>query len=127
MGIRLKAPRILEQAMRSIITVVFLIGPFISAGNAQPAVVVPGDNLVSQGIPPIPAELAQAIDRYTHFRAATLDDWHPIERRMLINTRFGDTSQVHVVKMPGGARSQVTFFPDTASGASYQPKNGEYF
>jgi Tol biopolymer transport system component len=31
---------------------------------------------------------------------------------MLITTRFADTAQVHQVKIPGGARTQLTFFPD---------------
>lgn len=94
---------------------------------AQPATIAPGDNLVAQGIPALPASLAEAVDRYTHFRSAALDDWHPTQRAMLINTRFGDTSQLHLVKMPGGARTQLTFFADTAGGGSYQPTKGQYF
>ena len=46
---------------------------------------------------------------------------------MLIETRFGDTSQVHQVKFPGGARTQLTFFPDRIAGAAYQPVNGDSF
>src|SRR3989475_1168703 len=45
---------------------------------------------------------------------------------MLIGTRFGDAQQLHVVRFPGGARTQLTFFPDPVSGASYQPTRGEY-
>ncbi len=46
---------------------------------------------------------------------------------MLIGTRFGEVPQVHWVKMPGGARTQMTFFPDRVSGASFQPHKGSYF
>src|ERR1035437_8189291 len=46
---------------------------------------------------------------------------------MLIGTRFADTVQVHEVKMPGGARTQLTFFPDRVSGASYHPHASDYF
>ena len=46
---------------------------------------------------------------------------------MLVSTRFGQSSQVHRVKMPGGARYQLTFFPDSVSGGSYEPSKGEYF
>ena len=46
---------------------------------------------------------------------------------MLIGTRFADTVQVHEVKMPGGARTQLTFFPDRVSGAVYHPHAGDYF
>ena len=43
-------------------------------------------------------------------RPAGFADWHPTQREMLITTRFADTAQVHHVKMPGGARTQLTFF-----------------
>ena len=48
-------------------------------------------------------------------------------REMLIGTRFGDVPQVHWVSMPGGARRQMTFFPDRVNGASFQPHKGSYF
>jgi dipeptidyl aminopeptidase/acylaminoacyl peptidase len=46
---------------------------------------------------------------------------------ILIGTRFADTVQLHRVTMPGGARTQVTFFPDRVGGALFQPTRGEYF
>ena len=45
---------------------------------------------------------------------------------MLIATRFGDTPQLHVVKMPEGARQQLTFFPDAVTSARFHPKTGDY-
>jgi dipeptidyl aminopeptidase/acylaminoacyl peptidase len=90
-------------------------------------VITPGDNLVTDGIPKVPAELADKVGRYTEFRSAGLASWHPTKRDMLISTRFGNSTQVHRVKMPGGARYQLTFFPDSVSGASYEPSKGDYF
>jgi hypothetical protein len=46
---------------------------------------------------------------------------------MLIATRFADVPQVHVVKMPGGTRTQLTFFPDRVAGAHYGPEGSDYF
>ena len=46
---------------------------------------------------------------------------------MLITTRFGDTNQLHQVTQPGGARTQLTFFPDRVESGSYEPTKGEYF
>jgi dipeptidyl aminopeptidase/acylaminoacyl peptidase len=94
---------------------------------AQGEVITPGENLVVEGIPPIPASLAQRVDRYTEFRSANLRSWHPRKSEMLISTRFGDTTQIHRVRMPGGAREQLTFFSERVLGASYQPKEGDYF
>jgi dipeptidyl aminopeptidase/acylaminoacyl peptidase len=93
----------------------------------QGGVIVPGDNLVVEGVPKIPSTLAEEVRRYTEFRSAGLAGWHPTRREMLISTRFGDTAQVHQVKMPGGARTQLTFFPERVAGASFRPKTGEYF
>jgi dipeptidyl aminopeptidase/acylaminoacyl peptidase len=98
-----------------------------SAPPAAVAIIAPGENLTVEGVPPIPASLAEEVGRYTEFRAATLADWHPARRELLIRTRFGDTAQVHRVERPGGDRSQLTFFPDTVGAASYQPERGDYF
>jgi dipeptidyl aminopeptidase/acylaminoacyl peptidase len=100
---------------------------FSSVALAQNAAITPGDNLVVEGVPSIPASLVEDVRRYTEFRAAALSSWHPVRREMLISTRFGDTAQVHRVKFPGGARTQLTFFPERVGGATYKPKTGDYF
>jgi dipeptidyl aminopeptidase/acylaminoacyl peptidase len=89
--------------------------------------ITPSDNLVVEGIPPIPNELATQVDRYTQFRSASLAGWHPTKRELLISTRFGDVAQIHRVSFPLGARQQLTFGAERASGATFQPKTGDYF
>ncbi len=93
---------------------------------AQSGVVAPNDNLVADGLPPVPAAIAAAARPYSEFRAAGFWDWHPTRREMIIGTRFGDAPQLHRVRAPGGDRTQLTFFPDPVSGASYQPTDGRY-
>ena len=87
----------------------------------------PADNLVVDGIPPIPGDLPEQVGRYTESRAAGFQDWHPTRPEMLITTRFGDTNQIHRVTQPGGARTQLTFFPDRVDGGSFEPTKGDYF
>ncbi|HEY0080297.1 MAG TPA: prolyl oligopeptidase family serine peptidase [Pyrinomonadaceae bacterium] len=94
---------------------------------AQSGEIVPGDNLVVEGIPKIPASLAEKVGRYTELRSAVLTSWHPVRREMLISTRFADAAQAHLVRMPGGARRQLTFFDETVRGASFPPKGGDFF
>ena len=77
---------------------------FASFACGQSDEVVPNENLVVEGIPKIPASLADAVGRYSEFRAASFNSWNPERREMLITTRFGDTAQVHQVKAPGAAR-----------------------
>jgi len=45
---------------------------------------------------------------------------------MLIATRFGDTPQLHLVKMPGGERQQLTFFADAVANGTFHPNGGDY-
>jgi dipeptidyl aminopeptidase/acylaminoacyl peptidase len=94
---------------------------------AQTDVIRPGDNLVLENIPAIPSAIAEKALQYGEVRTAALQDWNPSRREMLIVTRFADVPQVHVVKMPGGARTQLTFFPDRVAGAHYGPKASNYF
>jgi len=44
---------------------------------SQSKVVAPNENLVVEGVPPVPASLADTVDRYTNFRAANLQSWDP--------------------------------------------------
>ena len=106
----------------------FIIVMFLSAlALAQSDTVAPNENLVAEGIPKISASLAESVGRYTDFRNAFFASWNPTRREMLITTRFADTNQVHQVKFPGGARTQLTFFPDRVSSAAYEPVHGETF
>jgi len=107
--------------MSQIPTTLAVIGLSTTILSAQ----VP-DNLVVEGIPPIPAEIRQKAERYLDFRAASFQGWHPTKREMLVVTRFGETPQLHAVKFPGGARKQLTFLPEPVGGAGYQPKEGRY-
>ncbi|MEM7481785.1 MAG: S9 family peptidase [Acidobacteriota bacterium] len=75
-------------------------------------------NLVIEGIPEIPEELTDRLRRYQNTRSAGLQGWHPDGKGILVSTRFGETSQIHWVREPGGARRQLTFFDEPVGGAS---------
>lgn len=107
------------------IVVIFLAASFAFA--QQPATITPNDALMVDGIPPIQASIAERANAYTNFRSGNFLDWHPVKHEMLISTRFADVLQVHHVSMPGGARTQLTFFPDRILSATYQPHKGDYF
>ncbi|HXG59061.1 MAG TPA: prolyl oligopeptidase family serine peptidase [Thermoanaerobaculia bacterium] len=78
-------------------------------------------NLVVEGVPAFPDDLVEKVRPYLDARAAAFRAWNPARPEMLISTRFGDTSQLHIVKMPGGARKQITFYPDAVGGARFRP------
>lgn len=88
--------------------------------------VVPNENLIAENIAEIPKELANQVKKYSEARAASLAEIHPTKNEIIINTRFGSTAQLHRITQPLGARTQITFFDEPVSGASYEPVKGEY-
>src|SRR2546428_8247366 len=94
--------------------------------RAQDSAIAAAENLIVDGVPKIQASLAETAGRYASYRSASLADWHPTKREMLIATRFGDTPQLHLLKMPGGERQQLTFFADSVGGGRFHPNGGDY-
>jgi len=95
----------------------------VSAGTA--AIVEKPAALTADGMPAVPAELAERTRPYMEFRTAAFLGWHPRDRSMLVATRFGNTNQVHRVAQPGGARQQLTFEEDRIIAASHAPVTGD--
>src|SRR5688572_19821715 len=93
--------------------------PILAAEVEKPAA------LVADGIPPVPAELADATRPYMEFRTASFQGWNPRTRGIAVTTRFGNVSQVHEVASPMAMRRQITFEQDTIAGASYARGKGD--
>jgi dipeptidyl aminopeptidase/acylaminoacyl peptidase len=94
--------------------------------SSQQIVVAPPESLVVDGVPPIPASLAETASRYGSYRSAGMVDWHPTQQAMLISTRFAETPQLHLVSGPGAERQQLTFFPDAVRFGRFHPNSGDY-
>jgi dipeptidyl aminopeptidase/acylaminoacyl peptidase len=93
---------------------------FVSVLLASAALAQVPSNLVVDGVPNIPPQLVEKVRPYLDARGATLNDWNPVKPEMLITTRLADTPQLHIVRMPGGARRQITFFDDRVGGGRYR-------
>ncbi len=107
-----------------LITIIII---FNLAFSQQNNYLTPPENLVLDGIPPIPLSIVEQVGRYTEFRSAVFQSWHPQKREVLILTRFAETPQVHIVKIPGGARTQLTFMSERIGGSIFNPKIPDYF
>ncbi len=81
-------------------------------------------NLVFEGVPETPAEVKESLRRYQNVRSASFAGWST--SGVLIQTRFGETAQVHEVKKPGGARSQLTFFDEPVAWVSVSPRGDRF-
>lgn len=105
------------------IAAILLAGGVLAAQDA--AVPVP-TTVTADGLPPIPQSIAAKLAPYGRFRRATLLDWHPTKREMLVSTTTGSAPQIHVVRQPGGA-AQLTASPEGVPGeASYSPLGGDW-
>ena len=104
-----------------------------AAMAAAPAPAVPGDwvkandQLVVQGIPPIPTSVVQEVARYADFRGHGFVDWHPSRREMLVVHRKAgaSTAQIHRLAAPMGQLEQITDFSEPVSKAMYEPLTGD--
>ncbi len=76
-----------------------------------------------EGVPPIPAELAEQVRPYLEARNALVTGWRASDRALLILTRFAGAPQVHAVGFPMGARRQLTFEPERIAGAAASPSD----
>ena len=114
----------LKNKTRLALASVLLIATAVT-GAEQP-VAGPPETLVVDGVPPVSADLAAAVGRYGAYRSATVADWHPSQRSLLISTRFAETPQLHLVSKPGAARTQLTFFQDAVRLGRFHPDGGDY-
>src|SRR5438445_499643 len=90
------------------------LGFFVLAPvRAQDPVIAPADNLIVDGVPKMPASLAETAGRYGSYRSANLADWHPAKREMLIATRFAETQKIHLLtQLAGGGWQPQDWSPD---------------
>ena len=73
-------------------------------------------NLILEDIPEIPQEIEDRSRQYRNTRSASCRSWLRDGSGMIIGTRFGETSQIHIVERSMGARRQITFFEEPVSG-----------
>jgi hypothetical protein len=69
---------------KTIYLLIVLTALSLSLAGNNDEVLKPGDNLVVEGIPAIPAALADAVAIYNNFRYASFQGWHPLQRDMII-------------------------------------------
>ena len=107
------------------VAAVLVVLPVAPLG-AQGGALRPPEALTADGVPPVPAIVAEQVRRYTEARPIAFAGWHPVRREMLVATRSGNTVQVHQVAQPGAAPVQLTRFDEPVTGASYAPTDGRY-
>jgi dipeptidyl aminopeptidase/acylaminoacyl peptidase len=100
-----------------------LIAMLLAAESAVPGMApMPGvPSLLQSGIPTPATGLKDRVLQYLNTRSAALLDATDDGSAMLISTRFASTAQLHVVEMPLGARTQITFNDEPVLAARFAP------
>lgn len=100
------------------------IGVLVSPATAQDVVKRQLGEMVLEDVPEWDPALRERMLQYLNVRAAAIQSLADDGKSMLINTRFGDTAQTHLVTMPLGMRKQLTFFDEPIAGAGFMPGSG---
>lgn len=98
---------------------------FATQANASGKTVERPAALIADGVPAVPQSLAERTRPYMEYRTASFQSWHPVDRSLLITTRFANTAQVHRVQAPEGARRQLSFEVDRVALAQWAPAKGD--
>lgn len=116
MNIRARAPWFLLSLSVTALLAVLFAEPVAAAPREQRG------NLVLDGVPPHSPTVLARFDAWDNARSASFGDFLP-DGSLLITTRFGDVEQVHRVRMPLGAREQLTFDSEPVAGVMANPVN----
>src|SRR3954464_10937113 len=95
--------------------------PITTIADAKPAAA--NANVLLSHVPDASPEVRARVRQYLNARGAGLLDVTPDGKQLLIATRFADTNQLHVVAMPMGAPTQLTFGEEPINSARFSPTN----
>jgi len=100
-----------------------LIAILLAADSSIPGMAPsPGvPTLLQSGVPEAPKPLRERALRYLNTRSAPLLDVSDDGGQLLVSTRFASTAQLHLVEMPMGARTQLTFGDEPITQARLMP------
>jgi len=107
----------MKKNFKIVILLLFIPGLFANSQISKKEL----GNLVMENIPDIPENIKDRLNQYQNGRSAFPAEWLAYGKGKLMITRFAETNQVHFIKEPGGARKQLTFFPEQISGVSVCP------
>ena len=116
----------MSRAFRNAVLGIGISLLFVPPGLGElPSLPVP-DTIRAEGVPPVPASVRQALNRYQNIRLVSFQDWSSDGLGMYIITRFADVPQVHFVAQASGARTQLTFLPERVLSLSARPRRDQF-
>ena len=99
----------------------FCFFSFISALSSQEIRTENNGNLILEDIPAIPQSIKENLLKFQNVRSAAFRGFNNNNNELFISTRFGNVSQLHLVKNPGAARNQITYFQEPIGSITMHP------
>jgi len=93
----------------------------ISALSSQESRTENNGNLILEDIPAIPNSIKEDLSKFQNVRSAAFRGFNNQNEGLFISTRFGNVSQLHLVKSPGAARNQITYFQEPIGSVAMHP------
>ena len=93
----------------------------ISALPSQESRTENNGNLILEDIPAIPNSIKEDLSKFQNVRSAAFRGFNNQNEGLFISTRFGNVSQLHLVKSPGAARNQITYFQEPIGSVAIHP------
>lgn len=93
----------------------------ISALFSQESRTENNGNLILEDIPAIPNSIKEDLSKFQNVRSAAFRGFNNQNEGLFISTRFGNVSQLHLVKSPGAARNQITYFQEPIGSVAMHP------
>ena len=78
-------------------------------------------NLILEDIPAIPGSIKEDLSKFQNVRSAAFRGFNNQDEGLFISTRFGNVSQLHLVKSAGAARNQITYFQEPIGSVTMHP------
>ena len=127
-GHGLHEPMKRPTSVAALVALVGLVTACSTTSIVSTASISPNANLVTQGIPPIPASIAEQVANYTNFRGHGFVGWHPVQREMLVSylQAGASTPQLFRLAAPMAEPEQLTDANEPVRNASYEPRDGRY-
>lgn len=96
-----------------------------SSALAQSDEVVPGPNLITEGIPKVPASLARIVQPYTDGYGLPLAGWDATKHEIWVKDLRSDSTVVYRIGAPQGPTQPSLYIPTGVYDLYYQPQ-GKY-
>lgn len=98
---------------------ILLLVAFVHATGATPR------GIVTEGVPPVPETLRAELAPYLDLGGASFRGWHPERREVMLTSRIGDVTHLHLMAQPNGKRVGLTNGPTAVQNGWIQP-GGEH-